>query len=121
MLPTSDYCYCLVRTDIALADQIVQVGHACIAAALQFSPRACCRLVVLSVPGREDLLAVGEVLGREEIRYSLFFEPDNEMGFTALATEPLNNVDRKVFKRMKLWRAPSCKPGQHLEKCPNRP
>ena len=93
----------LVRADLPLADQIVQVGHACLEAGRRFQPEVGCHLVVLSVPDEIDLqLAVqqAEAIG---IHCASFFEPDDGMGFTAFCTEPVSGYHCRLFRRYNLW------------------
>ena len=93
-----------MRTDIALADQIVQVGHACLEAGRRFvQPAAPCNLVVLGVPSvvhLRDAIARAEFAG---IRCAIFHEPDDGMGDTAACTEPISGNARRVFRRFPLW------------------
>jgi hypothetical protein len=42
-------------------------------------------------------------LDTEAIRYALFFEPDDGLGFTAACTEPLTDIKRYLFSRYRLW------------------
>ncbi len=93
----------LVRADLPIADQIVQVGHACLEAGRRFQPEEGCHLVVLSVSDEIDLqLAVrqAEAIG---IRCASFCEPDDDMGFTAFCTEPVSGYGRHFFRRYNLW------------------
>jgi len=93
----------LVRADLPAADQIVQVGHACLEAGRRFQPEEGCHLVVLSASNEIDLqLAVqqAEAIG---IRCASFFEPDDDMGFTAFCTEPVSGHHRRFFRRYALW------------------
>jgi hypothetical protein len=95
-----------VRTDIPLADQIVQVGHACFSAGLK------CRtsdedvnLVLLSMDSERQLLASLGGLNAAGIKYVVFYEPDDEMGHTAACTEPLSSMHRREFHRYQLWKS----------------
>src|SRR5207249_7393259 len=92
---------------IPLADQVVQVGHACLEAGGKFGspPPASgpCHLVLLGVPTERHLreaLARLEALG---VRYVFFFEPDEGMGYTAACTEPVESAQRRFFRRFPLW------------------
>jgi hypothetical protein len=96
-----------VRADIPLADQIVQVGHACLEAGRRFEqPAESPHLIVLSVSSEahlHDAIAQTEVQG---IRCAVFHEPDDDMGNTAACTEPVSGAYRRVFRRFPLWSAP---------------
>jgi hypothetical protein len=94
-----------VRTDIPLADQIVQVGHACLEAGFKFQkPDETIHLVVVGVESQTQLLTVLEGLRLRDVRYVMFFEPDNGLGFTAACTEPLSNRYRREFRDFPLWK-----------------
>ena len=96
----------LVRTDIPLADQIVQVGHACLEAGFKFQKlNEIIHLVVVCVESEKQLLAVLEKVGLRGIQFVLFREPDDNMGFTAACTKPLTNIHRREFRKFPLWKS----------------
>lgn len=98
----------LVRTDMPLEQQLVQVGHACLEAGRQFSwPEEPCNLVVLDVASEKDLQIAVEHAHLAGIRMAVFCEPDYNLGITAACSEPLNGVHRRVFRRLPLWREPA--------------
>lgn len=95
----------LVRTDIPLAQQVVQVGHACLEAGRRFDwPEETCNLVVLAVPTQRDLQIRVERACLAGIRIAVFDEPDDALGITAACTEPLTGAARRIFRRLPLWR-----------------
>jgi hypothetical protein len=95
-----------VRTDIPLADQIVQMGHACLEAGFEFKkPNKTVHLIVLCVGSESELLAALEWIGLHGIQYIVFHEPDDGLGFTAACTEPLNATYRREFRDFPLWNA----------------
>jgi hypothetical protein len=96
----------LVRTDIPLVDQVVQVGHACLEAGSKFQkPNGTIYLVVVCVESVTDLLIALEKIGLLGIQFVLFHEPDDEMGFTAACTEPLKSIYRREFRDFPLWKS----------------
>jgi hypothetical protein len=96
----------LVRTDIPLADQIVQVGHACLEAGFKYQkPDETINLIVLCVNSENHLLASIEKLDLRGIRFVVFHEPDDQMGFTAASTEPLKSIHRREFRNFPLWKS----------------
>ncbi len=98
------YVYVLIRTDIPLADQIVQVGHACLEAGFKFQkPDDIVNLVVVGVESETRLLITLERLSLRGIQFSLFCEPDNQMGYTAACTAPLTVARRREFRNFPLW------------------
>lgn len=95
-----------MRTDIPLADQIVQVGHACLEAGSYFEqPSKPCNLVVLSVPSERHLQEAVARVQFAGIRCIVFYEPDDDMGYTAACSEPVQANSRRIFKRFPLWNA----------------
>jgi len=94
----------LVRTDIPLAQQVVQVGHACLEAGRRFDwPEELCNLVVLGVATQHDLQINVERARLAGIRIAVFDEPDDGLGITAACTEPLTGSIKRVFRRLPLW------------------
>jgi len=94
-----------VRTDIPLADQIVQVGHACLEAGFKFQkPNEILHLIVVCVESETHLLATLERLGLRGIQFVVFYEPDDEMGYTAACTQPLTPAFRREFRGFSLWK-----------------
>jgi hypothetical protein len=109
----------LVRADIPAAAQIVQTGHACLEAGRRFrQPETPCNLVVLSVPTERHLHAAVARIESAGIRSAVFYEPDDDLGYTAACTEPVSGPARRIFRRLQLWqfvssdRAPPGKPGK---------
>ena len=97
-----------MRTDIPLADQIVQIGHACLAAGWQFAPPAApCHLIVLGVVSEAHLHTVVADAALTGVRCAVFHEPDDGLGATAACTEPIAGAARRVFRRLPLWSAPT--------------
>lgn len=103
------YIYVLIRKDISLEQQLVQVGHAAREAALAY-PAApdepIASVIVCEVPDREALLSASTRLTDYGIEHSVFFEPDFGMGESALATRSvLLKKERYIFKKYPLYRA----------------
>ena len=82
----------------------MQVGHACLEAGRRFEqPDAGSNLVVLAVPSASDLHRAARRVELWGLRYVLFTEPDDDLGETALCTEPVQDVDRRCFRPFRLW------------------
>ncbi|MNR71488.1 hypothetical protein D3C71_21140 [compost metagenome] len=100
------YVYALIRRDIPLSQQLVQVGHAALEAGRhhygQDDPIA--SFIVLEVPDREALMTAAGKLQKNGIEHTVFFEPDFGMGQSALASRPVSGKERHVFRRWPLWR-----------------
>lgn len=97
------YTYVIVRTDIPLADQIVQACHASQESGFAHTPMLedpPVNIVLFQVENQMKLLDVASKL---HLTHKLFFEPDDQMGYTALATLPTKERKIKLFRRLKLW------------------
>ena len=93
-----------MRTNIPLADQIVQVAHACLEAGFTFQkPNETIHLVVICVDSETHLLTALEKIGLHGIQFVVFHEPDDQMGFTAACTAPLSTNLRREFRSFRLW------------------
>lgn len=75
---------------------MAQACHACLE-----RPQQSTHIVVCGVDGLEALQRTQWLLEQHDIEYSIFFEPDDAMGYTAIATEP--TINKKIFKKYKLW------------------
>src|SRR5580700_180803 len=81
------YCYCIIRADLSPAQQIVQCAHSCLEAGKQFAHPAQTHLVALAVKNEQRLLRAAMELNAAGVQYTCFFEPDGNVGYTAIATE----------------------------------
>ena len=95
----------LVRTDVPLANQLVQAAHACLLAGEHFpQPLQPCSLVLLAVSSQSDLLAAVEAIEYQGVKVLAFYEPDFPQGYTAACTEPIRGDRRRIFRKFRLWR-----------------
>ncbi len=102
-----DTVYAVVRTDLALADQIVQIGHVCWEAGRKCSAVGLApRLVVLGIPTQPALVDTLEDLRLAGVAVTTFVEPDRGLGLTAACTEPVSTA-RRALRHGKLWRPES--------------
>lgn len=106
------YTYVLVRQDIPLEQQMVQACHAALEAGFAFEmPAQTSSLIVCTVPDEPALLTARERLQRYGIRSQLFFEPSWDMGYSALASEPLvQRKQRFALSTYPLFRAMPAQP-----------
>lgn len=104
--PEKSYVYALIRRDIPLPQQLVQVGHAALEAGrTHYEPgEPIASFIVLEVPDKDALMAAARKLEHRGIEHSIFFEPDFGMGHSALASRPVRGKERSVFRRWPLWR-----------------
>lgn len=100
------YCYVLIRKDIPLEHQITQACHAALEAGFDTQRPGCntTKLITLSIDSEEHLHEVSRKLELHNVGHHMFFEPDDNMGFSALATHPITGKERNHFKKFKLWR-----------------
>ena len=103
-----NYVYIFVRTNISLAQQIVQAAHVACTAGEEFGGSDS-HMVILGVAALTDLETVMNELCRSQIQFVKFTEPDNDMGDSAVATKPIPDKDRRQIKKiidglgLKLW------------------
>ena len=92
-----------MRKDIPIADQVVQCCHVSIDCGNKFDIPENCHMVLIGVENQENLLKASEHIASKGIDFIMFFEPDDDMHYTALCTEPINGDLRKVFRKYKMW------------------
>lgn len=99
--------YVFVRTDISPEQQLVQAAHAAAEAArLHYHPEhGIASLIALAVPNKAALRRAATRLDALDIAREMFFEPDGELGYTALATRPLLEHERSKLRQWPLWKA----------------
>jgi hypothetical protein len=99
------YTYVIVRKDIAPVHRMVQVGHAALEAGFRFKqPEVISYLVLLEVKNELELKAAALYLELRDIDFYMFFEPDNDMGYSAICTKPLfERRDKNIFKKWELY------------------
>jgi hypothetical protein len=84
--------------------KVVQVGHACQEAGFLYGldRKIQNNLVVLEVKNQDILLQTQEILDKKGIECTMFYEPDNDLGYTAICTQPLRESKIENFKNLKL-------------------
>lgn len=104
------YTYLIVRTDLPLADQILQAAHAAQEAGARWGVPPRCHLVLLAVQDGQALREVEAACRMRNVAALAFEEPDpasgrhEPMGKTALCTAPLPSAARRLFRRLAAWR-----------------
>ena len=99
------FTYVFVRQDMPIANQIVQVGHACFEAGKKFdSPKESCTLILFYVGNEESLLASVERAHLAGVEMHIFYESDYPKGYTAACSQPITGNARRAFEKCKLWR-----------------
>ena len=95
-----------VRQDLTLAQQIVQTNHATFDMAYTLTQSVDLitpSIVLVGVPSQKALQRVIDKLKAHRIEFSVFDEPDNDLGLTAVATVPLDDDQKQVLQNYRLW------------------
>jgi len=95
-----EYTYCFIRKDIPIHAQIIQTAHACLQSD---KPKTVNSIILFEVKNEEHLIKTNEYLQGRGLKTYMFFEPDYDMGYTAIATEPLQGEDRTIMSRFRMW------------------
>lgn len=83
---------------------MVQVGHACLEAGNKFvQPQDSCHLVLVGVTSQTKLLDAFVYVQDSGVQCVLFYEPDDDLAYTAFCTEPITQSNRRIFKRFSTW------------------
>lgn len=99
------YSYVVVRSDLDDAIRVVQSCHAIQEVTMENPDQhKNTHMIVLQVPSQADLVRIETILKRyKRIKFHMFHEPDNDLGYTALATAPIvNRYLRSVFANYQL-------------------
>lgn len=98
--------YAFVRTDLPIAQQGIQAGHAVLEAGIQHgpSPDGHPSLIYLEARDQEQLLEAKAHAEAAGLRTFPFHEPYQDWGLTAFACEPIPQDKRALFKGFNLWR-----------------
>lgn len=100
------YAYTFIRRDLPIQHQLVQACHSALEAGSEFKqPGQIPNLVLLDAKDASHLDEISNFLMSNGIRFHKFFEPDNEMGYSSITTEPLSADRKKKLSNFKMWRA----------------
>lgn len=100
------YTYIFIRKDLSLAQQLVQASHAALEAGFEFDkPQQTSSIIMIGAENKDDLYKIGERLAKHNIRHKMFFEPDFDMGHSAIATEPIHDTKtRRLMRKYSLYK-----------------
>lgn len=103
---TTPFVYIFVRKDLPRIHQTIQASHAAHEAGIEFGKidGQQSHFCIFGVKDEEQLMAAAWQIEQNEIKHSIFHEPDFDMGYTALATEPIAGEKRLLFKNYSLLR-----------------
>lgn len=97
--------YTFIRRNIPIQQQLVQAAHSAAQAGAEFlNPKHIPSLIMLDANDQCHLLEVAQYLCKNGIKFHMFFEPDNQMGYSSITTEPVTLEQRQIFSQFKLWR-----------------
>jgi len=97
-------CYTFIRQDIDLHHQIVQASHSAYEAGSRYKDfEESTYLICLGMKNLDYLHKAENMLIQNNIKYHKFYEPDNDIGYSSITTEPLDMVQKKLFKKFRLW------------------
>jgi hypothetical protein len=100
------YTYIFIRKDLSLAQQLVQASHAALEAGFEFEkPHKTSSIIMIGAENKDELYNIRDRLERHGIRHHMFFEPDFEMGHSAIATEPIKDLKtRRLMSKYSLYK-----------------
>ena len=97
--------YIFIREDLSHAQQIVQAAHAALEAGFVYDqPKDSTHIVLIGAKNEEELLKISQYLKNCSIDSQIFYEPDFDTGYTAIATKPLYGEERQPLKKYSLFR-----------------
>ena len=98
----------MVRSDLSLAQQLVQAAHATLECGIYHSgiPPKPDNIVLPSVGSEQELRAEFARITEAGVQARLIEEPDIGDQATAMATEPMTGSSRKLFSNHRLWKQP---------------
>lgn len=109
------YLYLFIRQDLPLSQQIVQTNHATFALSSIRKESGCPNIVLIGVPNVKSLERVRSKLQAHQVPHYCWEEPDYDFGFTAIATAPLTEEEKKPLGNYRLWRPVQGAAIPHLE------
>lgn len=96
------YTYLFIRTDLSPAQRIVQAAHAAHNAGEAFGAHS--HLICFRAASQSELIKCSTYLDANGIQHRMFFEPDDDVGYTAICTEPIVGERRRLLRRFSLYK-----------------
>lgn len=98
------WLFLFIRQDISLPQQITQAGHAIYGLVNSYRPEFDTpNFVTIGVPDLNALKRVQAKLNVNQVPHYAWVEPDFDLGFTAIATIPLDEEQKKVLSNYRLY------------------
>ena len=102
------YVYIFLRKDIPQTAQIIQAAHATHEMALRIKeeqkPEKIAHFVLFQANDEAHLERIKTFLDTNSVGHYTFYEPDYDMGHTAIACEPIYGDRRNIFRKFKMWK-----------------
>jgi hypothetical protein len=98
------WSYTFIRTDLPIAQQGIQAGHAAWECGRKSQFDGHPSLIYFEARDQKHLLECQQYAESHGLRTFPFFEPYQDWGLTAFAIEPIPQDLRALFKQFKLWR-----------------
>ena len=96
----------VIRTDLPLAQQLVQSCHATLELARSHAqPGEHPNLVLLAAKDAADLHSVAHSMADKNLPHATFTDSDLGDTITAVACGPISGQQRRVFRNRQLWQA----------------
>lgn len=96
------YMFIFILQSLSPAQKIIQSCHAAIEATQKRSMLEHPNIVLIEVEDQNKLSYFQSICEINNIDFHLFYEPDNNLGATSLATIPIEKKYKKIFKNLKL-------------------
>lgn len=97
--------YIFIREDLHHAYQIVQAAHATHQAGIRFgSTDVPTHFVLIGAKDQAELEKIAIYLTSHQIEFEMFYEPDGDTGYTAIATKPLYDEQRKPMRKFQIYK-----------------
>ncbi len=96
--------YVVVCQDMPISHQAVQASHASVSAGRDLITCKDPYLILVTVPDQNALLTLSAQLTNHDISHRVFFEDDMGGRATALATRPITQEQRKLFRSLPLYK-----------------
>lgn len=97
--------YIFIRRDLSPTYQIVQAAHATHEAGIRFGKTEHpTHFVLIDTKDERHLEEIAMYLRRHNIEFEMFYEPDHNTGYTAIATKPLYGDERRPMRKFSIYK-----------------
>lgn len=100
----AEYVFIFVRYDLPLPQQLVQTNHATMKMASLYGIEGTPNIALIGVSDIVELRNVSRLLSDLEVPHHDWYEPDFDLGFTAIATAPISGAQRTALSHYDTWK-----------------